>query len=145
MNTDPVRHRLGRRGAALLTLGIIWVISGIQDIYHHPPIIPNWWLYSHTPWWAQAAGWIITGAVACWAAFQRQGRDAIGWVAVYIMSAFALLVYGDAIAESVGDASFVDVMLSGWRNIGFVVLIAIMSGWREPVSFTGIVGKDDTA
>lgn len=144
MNPDPVRRRLGRRGAALLILGIIWVMSGVQDIHTHPAPVPNYWLYSNTPWWAQAAGWIITGAIACWAAFLRQGRDAIGWVSVYVMAAFALVVYVDAVAEAIGDPGFVAVALSGVRNVAFVSLIAVLSGWREPVRFSGVAEKDTT-
>lgn len=141
-NVTPVRHRLGRRGAALLTLGIIWVLSGINDILDHPRAVPGYWLYSNTPWWLQAAGWIVTGLVACWAAFQRQGRDTIGWLSVYIMGFYALAVYADAVAEAAGGPHFKLIALSGVKNFAVVGLIVILSGWREPVRFTGVTDKD---
>lgn len=138
MTPDPVRRRLGRRGASLLILGIIWVLSGVQDIVTHPHAIPGWWLWSHTPWQAQTAGWITTGAIACWGAFQQQGRDWIGWVAVYVMAFYAIVVYADAVIEAIGEQTFDQVALSGIRNVAFVGLILVLSGWREPVTFTGV-------
>ena len=135
MNTDPVKHRIGRRGAALLILGIIWALSGVQDLLHHPGYVPGARLYSAAPWWLQAAGWIITGVIACWSAFQRQGRDWIGWVAVYVMAVFAGAVYVDMVVEAVGTPGLRDAILAGIRNYAFIGLIFVLSGWREPITF----------
>jgi len=137
VDTQPVRHLLGRRGAALLIIGIIWILEGVSDLLHHPGSVPGYWLYSHTPWWLQAAGWIITGLGACHQAFRAQGRDAPGWVAVQVMAIYALAVYADAAVEAIGTPRLTDVALSGIRNVAFVGLIFVMAGWREPIRFGG--------
>lgn len=144
MKTEPVKRTLGRRGASLLILGIIWVLSGVNDILVHPRTVPGWWLYDHTPWQVMAGGWVSTGLIACWAAFQKQGRDAIGWVAVYVMAFYALAVYADAVVEAIGTPAFDQTALSGVRNVAFVGLIFILSGWREPVTFTGDIRGSQT-
>ena len=134
MTPTPVRHRLGRRGAFLLTGGIVWILESLLVVRHHEPS-PGVWLLSHG-WQAQSVAWFVTGLIAVWFAFRRQGRDAPGWTALSIMGSFVVAVVCDTIAEAVTRGDWwgtVDAVLAGGINFGVLSWLIIASGWREPV------------
>lgn len=134
MNTDPVKHRLGRRGAFLLTGGIVWILEALWLIRHHQTV-PGVWLLSHG-WKVQAVAWAVTGCLAVRYAFRRAGRDAPGWSALAVMGLFVVGVVGDNIAQAVFRGDWwgtYDAALSGGINFGILSWIIIVSGWREPV------------
>lgn len=144
MDTRPVQRRLGRRGAFLLIGGIVWVLEAVLTYRHHEPT-PGFWLLSHG-WQFQCAAWAITGSIAIWSAFRRQGADATGWVALYAMGAFAAIAIADGAIEIALHGSLsdlFDVLLEGGINYGILGWIIVASGWREPVTFTGVADKDN--
>lgn len=54
MTPTPVRHRLGRRGAFLLTGGIVWVLEALVFWRAPHTPIPHEFLLSH--WWPAWVG-----------------------------------------------------------------------------------------
>lgn len=147
MNTDPVRHRLGRRGAYLLTAALVWWCEAGLILLTHTPV-PRYTLLSRG-WQIQCAAWLACGTVMAWSAFRRQGRDAPGWVAMYVMAAWIVLAIGDGLVETAvygtGRELLVGV-LRGCVQYGVLGWLVIASGWREPITFSegGAPGKDGT-
>ena len=144
MTPTPVRHRLGRRGAFLLTGGIVWVLESLWLIRHHQPT-PGVWLLSHG-WVLQSVAWGVTGLVAAWFAFRRAGRDAPGWTALSVMGLFVVAVIGDNVAESISRGDWwgtLDAVLSGGINFGILTWLIIAAGWREPVPMPDFEGGAD--
>lgn len=134
--TDPRRYQLhlrllGRRGAALLVGGIMWILLGIRVIRHHAPV-PGSWLLSHG-WQVQAAAWIVAGIIAWWYAWRTD--DAPGWwVGMYPMAAWVILVITEICLRAAIDhqwGALFDALDSGGINYGIVGWIVIMAGWRE--------------
>jgi len=134
MSIQSVRHTLGKRGAFLLSGGIVWILEALMVLRHHAPV-PGVWLLSHG-WAIQAFAWAVCGLLAVRYAFHRTGRDAPGWSALCAMGVFVVAVIGDAIAEAIVRGDWwgtVDAALSGGINFGVLSWVIIASGWPEPV------------
>ena len=125
----PVTHLsavIGRRGTALLLLGFIWAGVGVSTL-----------TLAELDGLAVTIGvaWIVTGTVAIMTAKRRQGHDALGFLALYVMAAWrALANLADVVVWIVPDGragdltSIVGVLV--WVAVtGLIVLVA---GWKEP-------------
>lgn len=135
IRSAAARSRLGRRGAMLLTFGILWLSQGAGLILEHTHVQPGLFLTGHIPWWLRASGWLITGLVAVGYAVRRQGRDWPGWLALYVMAAFIVAVLVDRLLETmVAGGDLRPVILSIIGNGALLAIIGIASGWREPVT-----------
>lgn len=124
-------RRLGRRGVILATLGVLWIVTGAvtliaPDPSAYYPLLSVW----HVP---RAVAWVVTGAVAIWAAHQPQGRDAYGWVGLYLMAAYRVLAYGHVLLLMAFDQTDATLRatfsLAAW--LALLVVIRVCSGWRE--------------
>lgn len=122
---------IGRRGAILILLGIIWITVGLDVVIVDSDDSP----YLLLSQWAQIRStvWIITGCVAIAYAPRRQGSDVIGWVALSIMAGYRLIAYGVglitwALGGEHGEPRGVIGMVT-WAAA--VIGIATLAGWRE--------------
>lgn len=127
--------RLGRRGLFLLAWGVLFVVYGI-GLYLYPlpdslPIRAVW--HNAIPHEVRAAAWIVTGLVACWAAFRRgHGGDVAGFIALTLMPVVRMASYGFAWLVSVftpfGEPR-------GWVSASFyavlVLTVILVAGWHE--------------
>lgn len=129
--TRRYSHRLGRRGLILSTLGTLWVVTGAVTFVAPDPIAA----YPLLSGWSalRAATWVVTGAVAIWAAHQRQGRDAYGWVSLYLMAGWRVVAYGHGfllVLFGHPEATLRSILnLAAW--LALLVVIRVCSGWRE--------------
>lgn len=124
-------HKLGRRGTFLACLGVMWVLQGVSVIL--APDSPTYLLLSAGGEW-RAVAWIATGVVAIMAATLRQGDDAVGFLALYIMAAYRMLAYGlSAIMWAAGHDSGQGRGIVGMLSWGIVIVaILVTAGWPEP-------------
>lgn len=116
-----LRH-LGRRGAVLSILGVMWVLVGVNilAVDYRPALA-----LSGSPI-AQSALWIGTGFVACAFAWRPQGQDAAGFLALYVMVGYRCVSYAFEWGSGRGSAV---IGLLVWLAIA--ALILIIAGWRE--------------
>lgn len=128
------RTHLGRRGTLLALLGISWIVIGIMVPFRVEPdhlVLLN--IFEE----ARTAAWIVTGAVALWAARRREDR--LGWSALYIMGAYRAVGYAAGavgIATTHGGAGtaspdFADSISRAATWTAILAVIRICSGWRE--------------
>lgn len=151
---------LGRRGAMLLTLGLTYVALG-YGVGTRPVLWVEGSFVTYLPQFVPAAGWVLSGLVACVAAWRRW--DTIGWLALYVVPAVYLVSYAGSwllwqitanilpalaygIMWATSAAAFhVDLRwwlidppygdASAWYNallrVPFLAIVLICSGWRE--------------
>ncbi|MEO5745787.1 MAG: hypothetical protein ABIQ53_14520, partial [Terracoccus sp.] len=97
------------------------------------PPSPTYFLLAH---WAgaRACVWIVTGLIAIAYARRRQGADAPGFLALYLMAAYRVAAYSLGFIHWLlpgdgGDARGI-VGVFAWTTV--VILIIAISGWAEP-------------
>lgn len=114
--------RLGRRGAVLIILGVLWILVGanVLAVDYDPPLA----LAAAPP--IQSALWIGTGFVACAFSWRPQGQDAPGFLALYVMVGYRCISYAFEWGSGRGSAV---IGLLVW--IVIAALILIIAGWRE--------------
>lgn len=135
--TNPWRYwvqlkfHLGFRGRVLGLLGILWIGNGIT--VWSVPGSPNYPMLDSHPS-LRGAMWILTGAVAIWAAFQTSPLvDRLGFVALYLMAAYRFFAYFIPFADWTSDDGG-----TGRAAVGAIVwliilaLLVLISGWPEP-------------
>ncbi|QIG58499.1 hypothetical protein PQE18_gp21 [Arthrobacter phage DrSierra] len=138
MTTKPTRwlaSRLGRRGASLLVLGIIFIMSGLQTLLSPPAVDYADRILFHTliPHPLMALIWIVPGILALWASIHRgPGPDGFGFNALVIPLVLRILSYlGSFVAYLFG----VGTWPLGWYQAliwtAFLALILIIAGWAE--------------
>lgn len=117
---------IGRRGTALVLIGTIWCGLGFSTLALKD--IDRITL-------AVGIAWIVTGTVAIMSAQRRQGHDALGFLALYVMAAFRALTHlSDVVLWIVPDGrpgelqGVVGVLV--WAAV--IALIVLVSGWKEP-------------
>jgi len=132
--------RLGRRGAVLLMLGVIWFFIGIGTITdpYGPDGNRNMGLFHEVlPSWLRAILWMGTALAALSAAWRPAGRrDDWGYMALILMPIIRTASYTWAWLTNMfgghGDPT-------GWLGAivwGTVaVLVFTISGWPETPSF----------
>lgn len=117
---------MGRRGAILLGLGIIWIGRAAAVLL--APDSPKYALLSS---WTEprAAAWAATGIVAIICAWLPQGRDRSGFLGLYLMPLYRFLAYlvGGLAGEPRGWVGAL-----AWA--GVMYLIVVIAGWPEPAT-----------
>lgn len=121
---------LGRRGIILILLGIVWISQGVSII-----ILPTPSPYLLLDLWDpfRAIGWVVTGGVAIAFARTKQGFDAFGFLALYVMGAYRILAYLYnfalwTVGNPEGNSRGIIGVFS-WLTI--IILIMVIAGWRE--------------
>ena len=129
-------HRLGRRGAMLLVLGVTYIALG-YGVGTRPMTPAEGAFVLYLPTAVLAVMWAGSGAVAVLAAWRRW--DSAGWLALYVVPVLYVLSYGGAwamwmLTEFVLPAPTYGDPLA-WYNaalrVPFIAIVLICSGWRE--------------
>ncbi|WP_458089531.1 hypothetical protein [Streptomyces malaysiensis] len=120
---------LGRRGAILLTYGIVWTLYGYAQIASPQPdqrgLQPA---LTVMPLWAWGWAWVVCGLVAVGAAWLPQGVDAAGFLALPLIVLPWMTSY--LISWVTGDFPRGWVAAAIWGLIAIPVIV--VAGWREP-------------
>lgn len=127
---------VGFRGQILLVFGVLWLGVGYgtvtepaPDVWENVPLllhIPDGWL------------WLATGAVAIAYAFRpiRLQRDAVGFVALYLMPAYHagayLIAWIDSLSTTVGGPGYPRGWLTALLYLAMVAAVMICARWPEP-------------
>jgi hypothetical protein len=132
------RSRLGHRGGVLLILGLFdviygWSLASPAGLKLAPGTVD--WLQEFAPVWLWGCLWIIIGFVLIGAAWTV--RDMVGYTcAIGIKVAWGLVTIA---SWAVGDVS------RGWATgsiwLAFASMVAVISGWPEPVKTTIITAQ----
>src|SRR4051812_36799177 len=133
-------RNLGRRGALLLTLGLVWVLTGLATF--GTPAIPDadWAWFEDLPTWPRALLWISTGLVAIvFAGYPKSHSDAPGFAALYIVPFLKLLSFltGWFVSLLPDQEGFSRGFLSGMIYGVVLIILVICAGWKEPVGDDG--------
>lgn len=121
---------LGRRGAILLSYGIVWAIIGYGQITSPAPDLRGLRLLLQTmPLEAWGWIWVASGIIAIISAWLPQGRDWPGFLALPLMVLPWMVSY--LLAWIIGDFPRGWVATVVWGAIAAPVLV--VAGWREPV------------
>jgi len=132
---------IGRRGAVLLILGVIWVFIGISTLVDpYASGGPELGLFHQAlPPWLRATAWMVTALVAIASAWRVAGkRDDLGYMALILMPMVrtASFTWAWLIHLIPGGANGAP---NGWLGAivwGTVtVLVFTISGWPETPSF----------
>lgn len=139
---DPRRYAthahliLGKRGEALLGLGILWVAIAATVVA--APGAHGYVLLSVDDG-PRAAAWIVTGVTAAVMAW-RSDADAIGFVALYIMPAYQVVAYAvgfiDWLLDGVGGDGNPRGIVGAVAWLSVCYLLLVIAGWREPQNVT---------
>lgn len=123
-------RQLGRRGACLLSYGIVWAIIGYGQLIS--PQIDQRGLtlaLSLMPLHAWGWCWIAAGIVAAVSAFVKQGFDWAGFCALLLLAFAWMLSYLVAWWP-------MDVFPRGWVAAAvygaLAVPVLVVAGWSEP-------------
>jgi hypothetical protein len=133
--TTPARRiarRLGRRGQALLVLGLAFLFVGIETLLSPDPIPPDrFLLHALIPSDVRAAIWIVSGGLAIAAAWRR-GGDGFGFAALVVPLVIrSVSLLWSTVAYLVGATSWP----LGWTGaiiwLLLLALVLLISGWAE--------------
>jgi hypothetical protein len=138
MTTKPTRWlaaRLGRRGAALLVLGVIFLLVGLNAAIAPPDVdlSDRFLLHTLIPHPLQALLWIVPGALAIRAsAHKGPGNDGFGFIALVVPLIIRIVSYlVSFLAFLVGAGTWA----FGWSQaliwVAILALILIIAGWAE--------------
>ena len=132
-------RQVGRRGTALLMLGVLWLLLGYSvflsmDI---PTEAPEGVFHLLIPADVRGFLWMLTGGTAIVAAFRPPGfSDAFGWTALYVMPALRLVSYLSGWLDWIvpfGTPGYERGWVPAITWAVIVVLIATCAGWPEPI------------
>lgn len=137
MTTKPTRwlaSRLGRRGAALAVLGVIFLLVGINTATTPPP--PNmegFLLHTLIPTPIQVLLWTVPGALALYASIHRgPGPDGFGFNALVVPLIVRIVSYVISfVAFLVGESSHPYGLFSALIWLAILALVLIIAGWAE--------------
>ena len=137
MSIPPTRwlaKLLGRRGAALLALGVTFLFVGLGTLLAHDSPPQPYLLYTYVPWPLSGLLWLVPGLAALWAATKRgTGRDGFGFaflVVPLVLRTFSYLWAATAAALGLADAPpYAWISFPVW--LGLLCLVLIVSGWPE--------------
>lgn len=123
------RRQLGRRGAVLSSLGLVWVCYGYAQISAPQPNQSGLRLLLFMPLWAWGMVWIVSGSLAFAAAWMPGRRDWWGYPALAVVVLPWTLAY---------MASWWPLHDNprGWIGAliwtALVVPVLVVAGWDEP-------------
>lgn len=125
-----LRRMLGRRGAILLSYGVVWALYGVGQLLRPLPDQRGIrLLLAVLPLNAWAVCWIAVGCVAIVAAWMPTGADYLGFGALLVMLVPWMLSYL-ASWWPLGDNP------RGWISallfLGIAAPVMVVAGWREP-------------
>lgn len=143
MTTKPTRwlaSRLGRRGAALMILGAIFVLVGVETLFNSPaPDLDRFLLHTLIPFPINAALWIIPGGLAIWASLHRgPGPDGFGFNALVVPIIVRIVSYlFSFVAWLLGEGNYAFGLASVAIWTAILALVLIIAGWAEvPTGFS---------
>lgn len=144
-------RQIGRRGAVLLTYGILWIVVGL-GVYGSAGIGQGL-LHELIPSQVRGALWVGTGLLAVVYAWRPRGMsDALGFAALYLAPAIRVLSYGVATILAALPGHHPGAYDNAWRFLviyaAMVAGVAITSGWKEPITRREVIdvvtgGEDD--
>lgn len=122
---------LGRRGAMLVIMGLVYVVLGLGLTLGRPgPHAVRFNLMYTTPAWPWITGWVVTGGIALLYAWRA--RDWLGWVLLYIMPLITIMVY---LAKWILDLTHRTGYYTAWYDAilftPFIAIVLVCSGWEE--------------
>lgn len=123
MNLDA---RIGRRGAVLLVFGIVWVTKSYTLFRGDRLALVDQSRLLGVPLTGWAAMWLACGLLSIFFAFQRPGRDHLGFAAVVLPSWVWAIGYWQAWYVH-GHGAWTTGLI--WLAFSLVALIA--AGWQE--------------
>lgn len=132
-----LHRRLGRRGAVLLILGLLWILQGI-GVYLAPynaNVGSELLVHEQLPVWLRVSVWCGTGVVAVAYALRRACADTPGFLALVFMPVERAASYGWGflmyLVPGVPDG-YPRGLVSATVWAGVAALVIIVAGWREP-------------
>ncbi|QNO12682.1 membrane protein [Arthrobacter phage Tweety19] len=137
MTTKPTRwlaRQLGRRGAALMILGAIFVLVGIDALFNVPePDFDRFLLHTFIPFPLNAALWLVPGGLAIWASLHRgPGPDGFGFNALVVPIIVRIVSYiFSFVAFLTGEGSWAFGLTSAAIWTAILALVLIIAGWAE--------------
>lgn len=135
---SPFTHRrIGRRGACLLSLGVIQIVTGWTMIDSPPLAFHALTLFRLVPPLTLGLLWLIPGAISLAYAFvRRTDNDSWGFVAAYLMP----FIWGMAYVLSwfpLHDLPAGMGLRAAVIYWGYAALVQVISGWSEEPSMEG--------
>ena len=130
--------QVGRRGTALLMLGVLWLLLGCSAFLDMdvPTAAPAGVFHLLLPADVRGLLWMLTGGIAICGAFRPPGfSDAFGWTALYAMPAILMTSYLSSWLDWVvpfGTAGYERGWVPAITWAVIVVLVATCAGWPEP-------------
>ncbi|WNO26041.1 membrane protein [Arthrobacter phage Wildwest] len=138
MTTKPTRwlaSRLGRRGAALAVLGVIFMLVGLNAAIAPPTVdlSDRFLLHTLIPHPLQALLWIVPGGLALWASIHKgPERDGFGFMALVVPLILRIVSY---LWSFVAYLCGLGTWPFGWASVliwlAILALILIIAGWAE--------------
>lgn len=141
------KARLGRRGAMLVTLGLLYAAIGYRELAMTAPVIPGAWLFL-VPVSVRASLWFLTGFLAILSCTRGRGRtwwrtDTPGWLVLCLMPGITMLsytwswslwaIYDFLLAET--PPAVLHGQADAWTNVvirmPLLIVPLICSGWVE--------------
>lgn len=126
---------LGRRGAMLYVLGVMWTLIGIGTVITGTaPSLPDTLLHVMLPHQVLGGLWVLTGLASIFYAYRV--NDAFGFLALYLVPSFVtfsyLIGWLDFITPGLGGEGYARGIQSLLIYIIFILIIVICAGWPEP-------------
>lgn len=132
------RSLIGRRGAGLVLLGVVFLVYGLSMVTAPPPAIPGaayLWHRELLPLPALGGLWMLSGLIAL--AWSPAKDKTVGFATLYVMPSILVSSYGWAWLVSLWTPYGI---ARGWATAivwtAVVGLVALIAGWQEPVSRT---------
>lgn len=133
------RRHIGRRGAVLIVLGVVWTLYGtalIAGLARAPYPDEAYVWHEQIPPSVRGLLWIVSGLVAAWWASSRPPHDRWGFATIIVMPtvvfgsfATSFVVWLFTPGESPGAGNTVLPALT-WLAV--CLLIGAIAGWGEP-------------
>lgn len=126
---------LGRRGAMLYLLGVMWTLIGVLTwITGFAPTLPDTLLHVMAGQYLLGGLWVVTGLTSIYHAYRVD--DALGFLALYLVPSFIsfsfLIGWLDFITPGLGGEGYARGFQSLLIYVVFILIIVICAGWPEP-------------
>lgn len=124
--------RIGRRGASLLTWGLMWFLAGLPLLFYTPHSTLH--IIALKTW---AAAFVAAGGLAILTSFRRSPRaDRLGFVALSLVGScwvvYCLVMWVASIVLDQDIATNLPLLTTGVTDAILVIKINIDAGWPEP-------------